>query len=298
MVPSRAPLARFSSSVTSAFGALAWTQRAVYTVMKATSSKHTRVTPVAKGCGFTWVELLVVLTIVSLLAALTIPALRNARQKAGSARCQSNLRQLSMATQSFVADNHEYPLYINPNYALGEYPEHSTEWVRALEPYGASGLLWRCPSALSATAQEASRDVTYGYNVYGLAAYVIGNVGNTCLGLGALELVIDPASAYHPVGEALVIRPSSMLAVGDGFLGWDRDVSDDTLVFGRDRAAAKLVAQNPMSAQRAAKRHGACANVSFCDGRVEALTFERLFNERGPDAVALWNRNSQGHGLR
>lgn len=265
--------------------------------MKATSSQQTRVTPVAKRYGFTWVELLVVLTIVSLLAALTISALHNARQKARSATCQSNVRQLSMAMQSFVADNHEYPLYINPKCELGEYPEHSTEWVMALEPYGASEPIWRCPSASPATAVEATRDMTYGYNVYGLAAYVIGNVGNAGLGLGALELVIDSASAYHPVREALVIRPSSMLAVGDAFLGWDRDVSDDTLVLGRNRAAAKLVAQNPMSAQRAATRHGACANVSFCDGRVEALTFQRLFNERGPDALTLWNRDGQGHRL-
>jgi prepilin-type N-terminal cleavage/methylation domain-containing protein/prepilin-type processing-associated H-X9-DG protein len=56
--------------------------------------------------GFTLVELLVVLAIVSLLAALLLPALASAQHRARQARCVSNLRQLGLAAQLYW-DDHE-----------------------------------------------------------------------------------------------------------------------------------------------------------------------------------------------
>ncbi len=47
--------------------------------------------------GFTVIELLVVLSIVSLLLALLLPAIQKARETANAAQCKSNLRQLAMA---------------------------------------------------------------------------------------------------------------------------------------------------------------------------------------------------------
>lgn len=265
------------------------------TVMKATSSRQTRFIRLARGHGFTLIELLTVLAIIGVLAALTIAAIHNAHGRAKSARCQSNLRQLSIAMQSFVADNHVYPLYLNPRLRLGEYPEHSRAWVPALVPHGVSESILRCPNATVPRGVDASRDVSLAYNAYGLGADVIGNEG---LGLGAIEQVIDPAFEYHPVPEALVIRPSGMLMLGDALVGWDHVVSDNSGVLWRNRTARRQVDRDPISAQRAAKRHGARANVSFCDGHVETLTFDRLFNDRRPEALALWNRDGQAHEER
>jgi len=57
--------------------------------------------------GFTLVELLVTISIISILAALLFPALSSARKKAQTAQCQTNLRQLSVTTFMYSQDNND-----------------------------------------------------------------------------------------------------------------------------------------------------------------------------------------------
>src|ERR1700678_206136 len=55
--------------------------------------------------AFTLVELLVVIAVVAILAALLLPALASARQKGQRAACLSNLHQIGIAIQSYASDS-------------------------------------------------------------------------------------------------------------------------------------------------------------------------------------------------
>ncbi len=95
--------------------------------------------------AFTLVELLVVIVIVTILAAIVLPVFVTARRKAGQTQCLSNVRQISMGVLQYCGDNDEtLPLAVN-DYGGGTYV-YDYSWVRAVSPYINSLAVFVCPA--------------------------------------------------------------------------------------------------------------------------------------------------------
>jgi len=114
--------------------------------------------------GFTLVEVLIVIGIISALAALLLPAVVKARRAAGGITCESNLRQWGMATIAFANDNNgSLPRRgqgVGPTFRIAR----PTDWFNALPslmkmprymdlvtsgkiPRPPGSAVWLCPQA-------------------------------------------------------------------------------------------------------------------------------------------------------
>ena len=249
-----------------------------------------------QNSAFTLIELLVVIAIIAILATLLLTVISQAKGRAQRIQCANNVRQLGLALQGFVTDNHAYPLLVNPH-------SEAVVWEQALQKYELSPTdtnrfskwiergVWKCPTANKpANWPEHTGYVSYGYNCYGMSARKDTN----SLGLGGHYVWNASRLPAPAVNESEVVSPSEMMAIGDAFHGGNGIIEDGGWTLWRSFDAKDMVD----STRRSYSRHQGKANVVFCDGRVESPTLEFLFEDSSDAALSRWNRDHLPHRER
>jgi prepilin-type N-terminal cleavage/methylation domain-containing protein len=113
--------------------------------------------------AFTLIELLVVIAIIAILASFATPTIGSAIERGRSAKCVSNLRQIGVAVQQYIADNDN----TFPSIRIeGEDPvpgQEGSEPLDVLGPYGVTAATLTCPNdaALGAESSLAKYRTSY-----------------------------------------------------------------------------------------------------------------------------------------
>lgn len=231
--------------------------------------RQTRLTAPPQSFAFTLTELLVVVGVISLLAALLLPGLARSQDTARSASCINNLKHLQLAYRSYADDHNDalppnisrrdgfYQMNMTGSWVVGNtFLDTSTTNLKAglLYSYLDSPGVYRCPADKS-TVRDSTLLRTRSYSISLWLNADIENFTNADQ-IKDLDDNVRKLSQLHSPQSVWVFIDEHEKSIDDGIFQIASWTSSDSL-------------ENTAWSSYRADRHRNAANLSFADGHVD-----------------------------